>query len=199
MEPPDTSSRRSGPVLSEATTRAIRAAVYEELARDGYGSLSMEAVARRAAVGKAAIYRRWPSKQEMVISIVAEAGLVADLFPDTGSLEGDLRASLRIAARHLRHPLVSRIVPDLLAETARDSAFGAVVYERIGVARRDRGLAMVRRAVERGELPAVVDHALAADMIAAPLYWRLAITREPFDERDLKRLVAVTLAALLAA
>ncbi len=192
-------TRHAGPVLSDETTRAITAAVFDELAAGGYGRLTIDAVARRASVGKAAIYRRWRSKEEMVLSILGELGTSARFFPEAGSLEDDLRASLRIASEQLRHPLVARVVPDLLAEAARDSAFGAALHEQIGVVRRERGVAMVRRAIDRGELPADLDLALAADVIAAPLYWRLAVTREPFTEKDLERLVGMTLAALRAA
>lgn len=191
--------RRAGPVLSDVTSQAIADAVFHELAAAGYGRLTIDAVARRASVGKAAIYRRWSSKQEMVLAVVEAVGIEAVTRADTGSLRGDLRAAFEQFVEHMRHPLVARIVPDLLAETARDTAFGAAMHERVGVVRRDRGLALVRRAVLRGELPEHVDEALAADLIAAPLYWRLAVTREPFAAPDLHRLVEVTIAALRAA
>lgn len=57
------------------------------------------------------------------------------------------------------------------------------MHGQIGIVRRERGAAMVRRAIERGELPQDVDLALAADLIAAPVYWRLAVTREAFGDR----------------
>lgn len=192
-------AQHAGPILNGTKTQAITAAVFDELASSGYGRLSMDAVARRAGVGKAALYRRWRSKEEMVLSLVGEMGTQPDLFPDTGAIADDLRSFMRIAAEHLRHPLVARIIPDLLAEAARDSAFGAAMHEQIGVVRRERGAAMVRRAIARNELPEHVDLALAADLVAAPVYWRLAVTREPFDEQDLERLVTATLAALRAA
>lgn len=189
----------TGPVLNDATTRAIAGAVFDELAASGYGRLSVDAVARRAGVGKAAIYRRWPSKEEMVLAHVTELATRPDLFPDTGTITGDLRSFMQIATRYLRHPLVARIVPDLLAEAARDSAFGTAMHEQVGIVRRERGADMVRRAIARDELPAAINLPLAADLVAAPVYWRLAVTREPFDEQDLEQLVNVTLAALRAA
>jgi len=192
-------SRRAGPVLSDATSRAIEAAVLEELALHGYGGLTIDAVARRAAVGKAAIYRRSPSKEAMVLTIVQGLSTDATLFPDTGGIESDLRTLFSAAAAQLRHRLVSRIVPDLLAEAARDSAFGVALNEAISLTRRERGSEMVRRAVLRGELPAGIDIDLAVDLIAAPLYWRVIVTRGPTDEGNLDRLVRATLAALRAA
>lgn len=185
--------------MSDATSQAIEAAVLEELAVRGFGGLSIDAVARRAAVGKSAIYRRWPSKEAMVLAIIQDLSTDDALFPDTGNIESDLRSLFSTAAEQLRHRLVSRIVPDLLSEAARDSAFGAALNDAIGLTRRERGLAMVRRAVLRGELPDGIDLDLALDIIAAPLYWRVTVTRRPADESYLDRLVTATLAALRAA
>jgi len=118
------SERRRPPagaaVLREDVTEAIRGALFEELAEVGYGRLSIEGVARRAGVGKTAVYRRWGSKLEMVIEMVASiAGQSLDL-PDTGSLPTDIEMSLVIAAKALRHPLAWKIIPDLMAEAARN-------------------------------------------------------------------------------
>ena len=192
-------SRRAGPGLSDATSRAIRDAVLTELAAVGLGRLTIDAVARRAGVGKAAVYRRWPSKEEMVLATVAELGVDAALAPDTGSLRGDVDASLRALAAQLRHPVVARIVPDLLAEGARESRFAAAVYDRVGAARRERTGAVVEAAVTRGELGEGVDRELCLDLLAAPLYWRLAVTRQPYGEADHRRMVDVVVAALRAA
>jgi len=191
-------TRHAGPVFSDETTGAITRAVFDELAERGYGRLSVDAVARRATVGKAAIYRRWGSKEEMVLSLLADVGTRPELFPDTGGIEGDLRALMLIVAGYLREPLVARIVPDLFAEAARTPPFAAAMHDRIGVVRRGHAAKMMERAIERGELPAELDVALAADVVVAPLYWRLAVTREPFTEQDLERLVGMTLAALRA-
>ena len=83
-----------GPVLQDAVTNALTTAFFEELAETGYGRLSMEAVARRAGAGKAALYRRWPSKQAMTAALVSQAATEAPEVADTGSLRGDVRAFL---------------------------------------------------------------------------------------------------------
>lgn len=194
----NSTGRRAGPVKSSGTSAAIEAAVFAELAERGVGGLSMDAVAQRAAVGKAAIYRRWPSKREMVLDLVTGVATQAELFPDTGSFEGDLRAFLRATRDHLRHPLIARIVPDLLAEGARDSGFADALHGRVGVPRRALAREMFTRAMQRRELPEDLDLELAVDLIAAPLYWRLAVTRESFADADFERLVGMTLAALRA-
>src|SRR5215471_1744724 len=96
-------------VLRGEVTSAIRDAVVQELAAVGYGRLSIEAVARRAGVGKTAIYRRWSSKPEMVIEIIATVAGQSLPLPDMGSLRGDLEVVLQILAKALRHPLASQI------------------------------------------------------------------------------------------
>lgn len=117
------SSRRApagAAVLQRDVTLAIQAAVFAELAEHGYGRMSIEAVARRAGVGKTAIYRRWNSKLQMVIDVVSTAAVKVMPVPDTGSLRGDIRELLDAGAQAMRHPLASQIVPDLLAEAARN-------------------------------------------------------------------------------
>lgn len=191
--------RRTGPSLSGATSRAIEAAVLRELSSVGFGRLTIDAVARRAGVGKAAVYRRFASKNEMVLAALARVGLEDDEPMDTGSLHDDVEALLRRWDGQLRHPDVARVVPDLLAETARDSTFGAAVYEHIGAPRRDRARPLLERAIARAELRPEVDLALCIDLLAAPLYWRLAVTREPFTEEDLRQLARVLVVAMQAA
>jgi AcrR family transcriptional regulator len=116
-----TPTRRTsgGPVLQDEVTEAIRAALFEELAQVGYGKLSIDAVAKRAGAGKAAIYRRWSGKQAMVVALVSDVAIASIDIPDTGTLHGDIRQFLVNASEALAHPLVRAIVPDLLAEATR--------------------------------------------------------------------------------
>lgn len=166
-------------VLREDVTEAIRAAVFEELAAVGFARMSIEGIARRAGVGKTAVYRRWKSKLSLVLDLVgafASQGLPA---PATGSLYGDVRALLDVAAHALSHPVASRVVPDLLVEAARhpeiaDAVKAALLDGQQGVVAR-----IVREAVARGDLPEGTDPDRALDLIAGPLYWRLVVVRTP--------------------
>lgn len=185
-------------VMQPGVTDALRRALFEEWAAHGYRALSLERVARRAGVGKAALYRRWPSKPAMVEDALETVGVTITELPDTGSLAGDVRLLLRSFRRVLRHPLVRRIVPDLHAENGRSTELEAVLA-RLAAARRTRAAEIITRAVIRGELPASVDAALAADLLAAPLYWRMIVTRETADRPYLERLTKSLLAALAAA
>jgi AcrR family transcriptional regulator len=185
-------------VLRDGITQAIRGAVLEELASVGYGRMSIEAVARRAGVGKTAVYRRWPSKLEMVIETVTPVAMNISDIPDTGSLLGDLSAVLMLAGRFLRHPLAGQIVPDLLAEAARNPAIAQTLQTFLRDNQRAIFALLVIRAVERGELAAEADPDLVADMVIGPLYWRLAVTRAKLPADYLPRLAAGVVAGLTA-
>ncbi|MEU1602571.1 TetR/AcrR family transcriptional regulator [Micromonospora matsumotoense] len=188
-----TSDKRRAPagaaVLRGDITRAIRRALMQELAAVGYGRLSIEAVARRAGVSKTAIYRRWSSKLDLVIeTVVAAAGSKLPAL-DTGSLRGDLTLLFQVVAHALRHPLASQIIPDLLAEAARNPTIDETLQQLLRAKQQEIGGRLISLAVERGELPADTDADAAVDLVVGPLYWRLAIARTPLTPTYLEQLV----------
>lgn len=167
-----------------------------ELAAVGYGRLSIEAVARRAGVSKTAIYRRWSSKVGLVLEIVSTvAGQKLPLL-DTGSFNGDVEMLLRIIARALKHPLASQIIPDLLAEAARNPQIAETLQGALREHQQHVGELLIGRAVSRGELPACADPHAIVDLIVGPLYWRLAIARIPLTTNELQRMAAAIVAAV---
>lgn len=186
-------------MLQADVTRAIRGAVFAELAAGGYGRLSIEAVAKRAKVGKTAVYRRWRSKLEMVIEVVSSAARDVTPVPDTGSLLGDVRDLIDGAAHGLRHPLARQIIPDLLAEAARSPEIAATLEEALRGTQRGIGAVVLRNAAARGELPAGTDPELALDVILGPVYWRLTVTRGELSEASADLLARGAVAALAQA
>ncbi len=162
-------------LLQPGVTKAITEAVFAEWAEHGYARLSMEAVAKRAGVGKSALYRRWPSKQEMAMAVASEFSVARAEIPDTGSLRGDLRQALDELLEWLTDPRFARVLPDLVAEAARNPELSGFVKSMIGAPRREHSAVMLRRAVERGELRADVDLDLVQDLIASPIYWRVSV------------------------
>ena len=184
---------RGAALPQPAVTASLRSAFFREWAARGYGSLSLERVAARAGVGKAALYRRWPSKAAMAMDLVE--GLSASLLapPDTGTLRGDARTFLSSLSRVLRHPMVRAILPDLHAEAARGSDL-APLLTRVAAARRGRAEAILDRAAARGELDPQADRALLLDLMAAPLYWRIVAIDGSASETDLDRMADVVAA-----
>lgn len=195
---PSTRVPSGAAVMRTSVTDALTRAFFEEWARTGMGALSLERVARRAGVGKAALYRRWSSKQEMAIELISVVGLNLTPIPDTGSLIEDLRLTLLSLRRVLRHPLIRRILPDLHAEMARTSVLSTEIRATLQFERRARGAMIVERAIARGELPKNVDADLANDALASVLYWRIIVTGGRVHREDLDRIarfIAVGLGA----
>lgn len=184
-------------VMRSGLTDVLFRALFEEWARTGYAAISLERVAVRAGAGKAAIYRRWPSKRDFASEAIETVGLMLSDFPDHGSLEADIIAFLLATRRTLRHRLARRILPDLFAERMRSGDL-APVLERLSASRRRRGAELLDRAVARGELRAGLDRELALDLIPSALYWRLIILGKPVAEADLHRQAVAILAALRA-
>jgi AcrR family transcriptional regulator len=189
---------RGGPILQHAVTEAITSAFFEELAAVGYERLSLVAVAKRAGSGKAAIYRRWPSKEAMTIDLVVQVSVAAADTPDTSTLRGDVLAYLTVTDAALRHPLASRIVPDLLAACAHHPNLAKAMREDVGRVRRHKVAEILHRAIDRGELPADTDLELGLDFLAGPIYWGIVILRSPADPARLERLADKLVAALAA-
>jgi AcrR family transcriptional regulator len=185
-------------VLRGDITVAIRNAVMTELAEVGYGRLSIEAVARRAGVGKTAIYRRWSNKLEMVMEIISDVAERKVPLPDTGSFSGDLALLLMIVSTALRHRMASQIIPDLMAEAARNPQIAETLQRALRTHQQAVGEKLIGQAVARGELPEGTDPEVAVDMILGPLYWRLAVARQPIGDDYLERFTVAVTAALKA-
>ncbi|WP_307798578.1 TetR/AcrR family transcriptional regulator [Actinoplanes flavus] len=185
-------------VLRGDITVAIRNAVMSELAEVGYGRLSIEAVARRAGVGKTAIYRRWSNKLEMVMEIISDVAERKVPLPDTGSFSGDLQLLLMIVSTALQHRIASQIIPDLMAEAARNPQIAETLQRALRTHQQAVGEKLIGQAVARGELPEGTDPEVAVDMILGPLYWRLAVARQPIGEDYLEKFTVAVTAALRA-
>lgn len=172
----ETDKRRpSGAAVPRAElTEALYRAFFVEWAEKGFAAISLERVATRAGAGKAAIYRRWSSRSAFAAEAVEALGLQMAMIEDQGSLDADVRGFLFRLRAVLRHPLVRRILPDLHSEAARSPEMRAL-NSRVALQRRGHGLALLERAMARGELPPTLDAKLALDLIPAPLYWRMIV------------------------
>ncbi|WP_113701186.1 TetR/AcrR family transcriptional regulator [Nonomuraea lactucae] len=184
-------------VFSPEVTEAITAAALDELAAKGFAGMSMDAVARRASVGKSAIYRRWPSKERMVVEALGELIVLADHFlEDTGSLRGDVRAALDEMVEWLSDERISRIYTDMLAQGLRSPAMADALTTHIGRPRRTRAMVIFDRAERRGELSASADRELILDLMGAMVFWKVAARREKATPEYLDRVAAAIVAAV---
>ncbi len=184
------------PTLRREVTDGIIAAVLDELADVGYGKLSMDGVARRARAGKAALYRRWPTKQDMVLDAVASISLPVRETLTSGDLVTDVVDIIHSVDNWLGESRMSRIMPDLLAEAKRNGDLADALTARLGVTRREYGHAVLEEARRRGELAADVDDEYALDLMAGPIFWRICGRRQNTTPEFLDLVVDTVLHAL---
>lgn len=158
------SSGGSGQASGAAPTRrrgaALEAAIldagWQQLAEAGFGGLTFEAVAARARTGKAALYRRWPDKESLLLAVLHHRGFGAQTEPpDTGSLRDDVLAQLRLLNRQ-GDEMASFISIVLGAHFSDEITITpAELRVRLLFGERSRAMdAIIDQAVERGDLPA---------------------------------------------
>ncbi|UQA60552.1 TetR/AcrR family transcriptional regulator [Polyangium aurulentum] len=180
---------------AERVVAAVLSATHEELGRVGYGALRVEDVAARSGVAKTTIYRRWPTKAELVAASLRAANEEQEP-PDTGSLRGDLLAVLMSAVRTCRTPTGRGVVRMLQTELADPEV------EAIARALRDRNRrrhkALVERGIARGELPADVSTELILDLIFGGIHGRLIHRGEDVSEDYAAAMIDTVLAGARA-
>jgi AcrR family transcriptional regulator len=181
--------RAPGRPRNPEVDRAIRRAALDLLAEESFDGLSIEAVATRAGCGKAAIYRRWPSKSALVVDAVAACKDEGFQLPDTGSTREDLLLYVRGMVRYQRTSEVGRIMPAVFAELARNAEFAASFRKGLVQPRRALVLEMLRRGVARGELRADADLEIAADAMASIFHYRTFFTGQDIDDDMPERVV----------
>lgn len=158
----------------------------------------MDAVAGRAGVSKATIYRWWPSKETLALDALYQEWEVPASLPDTGSLRGDLLALLRPWIRRLRARPYGRLIAALVAEAHADVDFGEEYRARFVQMRREPARELITRAIERGELPRTTKVDLALDLVYGPVYHRLLHGHATITERFVEDVVSTVLAGLTA-
>jgi AcrR family transcriptional regulator len=175
----------------------VFASTIGELSARPYSDISVESIAARAGVHKTTVYRRWGSKAELVAQALASAAAGAIEIPDTGRVESDLRALSRSVGAVLGDPRGALITRGLLAGAAESAEIGALM-DQFWATRLAAISVIVDRAADRGEIPRGTDAAEFMHAMAAPLYYRLLVTREPVSERDADQAAAAALAAARA-
>jgi AcrR family transcriptional regulator len=174
--------RSMGRPRDERADRAMLSATLELMAENGAHDLRVDDVAGRAGVGKATIYRRYRSKDELITAAVA--GLVSEIaIPDTGRTRADLLALMRSAVAVYRGSVEAAVMPSLVDAMSRDAELARFVREGFLARRRVALRVVLERGIERGDLCADLDVDLALDVLAGPLFYRLLITGGPIDEQ----------------
>jgi AcrR family transcriptional regulator len=168
--------------------RAILDAALVEYARYGFDGLNVDAVAARAGVSKATIYRRYPSKVDLVMAAAFAICDEATVEPDTGSLSGDVRTALQNLRRLVEDPVFGAAKRMLVADALRNEEL-AEMHADLVRTRRARHTAIFRRAIERGEMRPDVDIEFANDALSSPLFYRAIIMHQPVDDAYIEEVV----------
>ncbi|WP_369272953.1 TetR/AcrR family transcriptional regulator [Streptomyces sp. R11] len=183
----DGAVRGPGRPREERVTGAVLTAVVDLITEQGIGAVTMDAVASRAGVSKPAMYRRWPTKQDLIIA-AAETRLGVLSVPDLGDFRAELRFVLTARLEAYRLPGTDRLIAGFIGAAAEAGAVRgqyAEYTERITSETRR----ILERGIDRGDVGPDTDVRAAATLVAAPLIFRLIGEQEMPDARFVDTLV----------
>ncbi len=189
-----TRTRRPGRPRERRADRAIITATLELFAEDGYHALSIEAVAARAGVGKATVYRRWPGKKELVIDALAtlndDVAMAITALPDATA--DRVLAILRYLTTRDDDSLTGRITPRMIVYSVSQPDLYAEYFRRVIMPRRRWLHEVLRDGVSRGDLRPDLDVEVAAlAMVGPTLMPARGLGLEPGGEDLAERLFAI--------
>ncbi len=171
--------------------QAILAATLEMLIEGGAANLSIDGVAQRAGVGKATIYRRWSSKEALVLEALSSDTSTLDV-PDTGTLRGDLETYFDAMIARFERSNGADILPILIEAACYDPEVRASLDDYMR-ARRQPVVEALQRAQGRGEVAESVDLAVLLDVLLAPITYRRNISRDRVDREYVTKLLDLVL------
>ena len=179
--PPEPGKR--GRPRSEQADHAILRAATDLLAERGLPGMSIEEVAARAGVGKATVYRRWPTKGALALDAFLALYQGQQPEPDTGTLRGDLLAALRGWVRAVTRTPAGRMLAGLIAAAQHDPDLAVAWRDHVMGPLRARHIVMLDRAIARGEIPADTDKDVVLDLLFGAAYHRLLHGHRPLSDR----------------
>jgi AcrR family transcriptional regulator len=169
---------------------AILDATTELLSEVGYSQLTIEGVAARAGVGKATVYRWWPSKGSLAIEAVSR-----NLSQPTSRATGDIRKDVLVAIERTIEVLArspqGAVITALTADLVNDPVLAQQFRDQILQPRRSLVLEVIRGAMDRGELPADLDSELLMDIYVGAVFYRVLVSAEPVTDALAEQLVSL--------
>ncbi len=182
--------RRTGG-RSARVREAVLKATLRVVAEQGADAVSIREIARQARVHETSIYRRWRTKEHLILDALLDYSEEQLPIPDTGTLRDDLVAFATSVTNYLASPL-GRTVARSMA-VADDDVTLAATRAQFWQSRFDLARVIVDRATSRGELPDDIDPAMALELLIAPLHFRTLLTRQPIDEQRAGQVVDLLL------
>jgi AcrR family transcriptional regulator len=176
----DPQARAPGRPRSERAHRAILRAANELLESDGFAAVTVEAIAERAGVSKATIYRWWPNRAAVVMDGFLSIVSSEVPFPHTGHAREDIRIHMRRLAEAFGGKM-GRTVAALIAEGQADPELAEALRSRWLSVRRTEAREILELGIERGELRDDIDPEVAVDVLYGPIYYRMLVGHAPLD------------------
>ena len=173
---------------SDRINRAILDAARQLLIRDGYTRLRLEHVAAAAGVGKATIYRRWPSKEDLAQALVQDLAGPHLAIEDVGDTRAEMLAAVMNPLKAITETNFGPVIRALMSQIAGNPKLGDPFRETVVRMRRDEVAKMIARGVERGDLCPDADVDVATELLVGPVYFRLVFGGE-LDEEFANRIV----------
>lgn len=173
--------RPLGRPRSDRAHRAILDAARAELVEHGFSRFRLEHVATRAGVGKATIYRRWPSKEALAQELLAELAAPHIAVADVGDTRAELRACVATAMHAVADTPFGAVIRALLSQIAMNPDLGDPFRATVVRARRDEVGRVVVRGISRGDLRPDADVDVATELLVGPVYFRLMFGGELSD------------------
>jgi AcrR family transcriptional regulator len=187
---PKAEAKNRGRQRSGESEEAILAATLHLLKEKPLRDVTIEEIARKAGVGKATIYKWWPSKAYVALDAVLRKMNRMVPTPDTGSVEGDFKEQLYSVITFYTSP-TGRLFGQFLAEGQSDKEFAALFRERFMKPRREFVGVIFDRAVERGEIDRTLDRELVLDLIYGPAILRLMVEHAPLNREATEAMISV--------
>lgn len=187
--------KRPGRPRSEASREAILTAAFVELRDRGFEAFAIEAVAARAGVGKATIYRWWDSRAALAVECFFEHTQTDLRFPELGSARADFEHQILQLGALLRGPL-GKALMSMMIGAKGDPLLAAAFLARWVLPRKQWGVKRLEQAVREGESPATLDIDAALDLLYGPLYARLLVGFEPPSDDYIRRMLALAFTAV---
>ena len=187
----DIPARRPGRPRDERCDQAILRATLDILQESGVARLSIDGVAARAGVGKATIYRRWTSKESLVLE-----ALRSDSEPITEPDTGHLRTDLEEYFDHLTERFAANDGSDVLSHLIEAACYDAEVRVSLDAYIHQRQkplLAILRRGAQRGEISPEVDHKVLVEALVGPIIYRRLLTGARIDRKYVRKLLDIVL------
>lgn len=182
---------------SDRVHRAILDATLELLVQDGFTRLRLERVAARAGVGKATIYRRWPSKEALALELLFELAAPHIEVAESGDTREELRAVVLNAVRAISETPFGPVIRALMSQIAGNPSIGDPFREMVVGARRDQVALVMERGVARGDLRPDADASVATELLVGPVYFRLVFGGR-LDEAFADRIVETVMTGYAA-